>query len=87
MEYDDNGNIRGFYPKSVTYPNPPIQFIEITEEKHKFYMEHNGKYKLNISTLEDELIPIPEPLPYEKTEIEILKETVDMLVMASLGGF
>lgn len=89
MEYDNNGNIKGFYPKSHinNYPNPPTQFIEIDEEKHRFYMNNNGKYKLNIATLENELLPIPEPLPHVKSAVEILKETVDVLVMASLGGF
>lgn len=59
MNYDENtGKIKGFYTKSIHGDNIPTPNVEITQEKHDFYMEHNGQYRLNPKTLEDELIPI-----------------------------
>jgi len=84
MNYDEQtGEIKGFYLRPV-HTIIPLPIKEITEEKHQFYMENNGKYKLNPITLEDELIPYVE-IPQPKTELEILKETIDMLVLSSLG--
>ena len=58
MNYDVNtGDILGFYIKSIN-ENIPEPTIEITEEKHNFYMDNNSLYRLNPQTLEDELIPI-----------------------------
>lgn len=74
MAYDaTTGNILGFYLKSIHGDNILTPNLEITQEKHDFYMEHNGQYRLNITTLEDELIPIIV-IPTEKTELEILQE-------------
>lgn len=76
MHYDpESGEIKGFYLKSI-HVNIPSPTIEIIPEKHEFYMENNGRYKLNPVTLEDELIPIPEPVPQPLTELEILKNRV-----------
>lgn len=86
MNYDElTGEIKGFYLKSIHGDKIPSPTIEISPEKHMFYMEHNGEYKLNTITLEDELLPIPEPLPREKTELDIIRETLDALVLSSLG--
>lgn len=64
MNYDTTtGEIKGFYLKSENGDNIPTPTIEITQEKHDFYMENNGQYKLNPSTLEDELILIPLQTP------------------------
>lgn len=73
MNYDvSTGDILGFYIKLINR-NIPQPTIEITEEKHDFYMDNNSLYRLNPQTLEDELIPII-PVVKEKTEIELLKE-------------
>lgn len=59
MNYDTTtGEIKGFYLKSIHGDNIPTPNVEITPEKHEFYMENNGKYKLNVTTLEDEIIAI-----------------------------
>lgn len=73
MNYDTTtGDIKGFYLKSIHGDNMPTPTIEITAEKHDFYMQNNGLYRLNPTTLEDELIPvivaIPEPTVEERTE-------------------
>lgn len=69
MNYDaTTGEIKGFYLKSINGDNIPAPNIEITPEKHDFYMEHNGQYKLNPQTLEDELLPVPEPQPVQPDE-------------------
>jgi len=87
MSYDNEGNIITFYPTNdlASYHDIPAQIIEITQEKYDFYHQKIDKYKLNPQTLQDELIPYVEPLPQPKTELEILKETIDMLVLSSLG--
>lgn len=73
MNYDTTtGEIKGFYLKSIHGDNIPIPTIEITPEKHQFYMENNGKYKLNPTTLEDEIIPTPEPKPQPPSESDRL---------------
>jgi hypothetical protein len=83
MNYcEKTGVIRGFYLKSIHGDKIPSPNIEISPEKHMFYMDHNGEYKLNPITLEDELLPIPEPLPYQKTEFEILKENQELIKKA-----
>lgn len=79
MNYDsETGEIKGFYLKSI-HTNIPAPCLETTSEKHQFYMENNGKYKLNPATLEDELMPIPEPVPQPPTAIELLKKQVSDL--------
>jgi hypothetical protein len=61
MHYDaTTGDILGFYLKSIHGDNIPTPIIEITSEKHQFYMKNNGKYRLNPSTLEDQQIPVVE---------------------------
>lgn len=62
MNYDaETGEIKGFYIKGIHGENIPTPNVEITPEKHDFYMQNNGKYRLNPKTLEDELIPEPAP--------------------------
>ena len=64
MNYDiTTGEIKGFYLKSIHGDNVPTPTIEITPEKHTFYMEHNGQYKVNTTTLEDELMPVETSIP------------------------
>jgi len=77
ISYDEvTGEIKGFYVKSVHGDNIPTPNKEITSEKHDFYMVNNGLYKLNPLTLEDELLPTPEPLPYVKSPLEINTERI-----------
>ena len=79
MHYDEiTGKIKGFYIEGI-HQNIPSPVTQITEEKHQFYMDNNGMYKINILTLEDELIIVTE-LPNEPTELEVLKETNANLV-------
>lgn len=76
MNYDETtGNILGFYLKSinVNIPNPNI---EITPEKHNFYMENNGLYRLNPTTLADELLLIPIQPPSETDRITALENAL-----------
>jgi len=83
MNYDkETGYIGGFYLKSIHVDNIPIPNMEITKEKHQFYMDNNGKYKLNPTTLEDELIPSPEPIQEPKTQDEINSERIDAMESA-----
>jgi hypothetical protein len=82
MHYDETtGEIKGFYLASIHGENIPSPCIEIDAEKHRFYMENNGLYKININTLEDELLPILEPTPQPPTEQEKLKADIDYLLM------
>jgi len=77
MNYDTiTGEVKGFYLVSIHGENIPAPIMEITPEKHDFYMENNGKYRLNLITLEDELIPIVESPPQPKTPIEINAERI-----------
>lgn len=90
MNYDEQGDILGFYLRSIHGDNIPSPTIEITPEKHLFYMENQGKYKLNVLTLEDEEIPVVV-VPQEKTELEKLKERQNatenaILFLMDMGG-
>lgn len=77
LNYDEiTGEIKGFYLRSVHGGGIPSPTIEISPEKHNFYMENNGLYKLNTSTLDEELVPIPEQLPHVKTIEEINTERI-----------
>ena len=87
MAYDATaGNILGFYLKSIHGDNIPTPSLEITAEKHNFYMNNQGKYKLNIETLEDELIPVVEA----KTEITtdermaLMQKAIDELTFGGM---
>ena len=72
MNYDEkSGQIKGFYLKSIHGDNIPSPTIEVSFEKHDFYMQNNGKYKLNLQTLEDELIPIAEPSQSDLIKVEL----------------
>lgn len=76
MNYDaTTGEIKGFYLKSINGDNLPTPNKEITKEKHLFYMQNQGKYKLNIQTLEDELIPIIDAVKVP-TQDEILRAKI-----------
>lgn len=85
MNYDPiMGGIKGFYLKSIHGDNIPTPSIEITSEKHQFYLANNGKYKLNPVTLEDELLPISEPgIPQitDSERITMVEEAINMLMM------
>lgn len=62
MNYDEKtGMTKGFYLKSIHGDNIPTPNIEITPEKHDFYVQNNGLYKINTTTLQDETIPISTP--------------------------
>lgn len=75
MNYDTTtGEIKGFYLKSIHGENIPTPNKEITPEKHNFYMEHNGEYKIDVTTLEDELVQIGEV-----TQSLTLEERIAML--------
>ena len=85
LNYDaTTGDILGFYLKSIHGDNIPNPSIEITPEKHEFYMQNNGKYRLNPKTLEDELIPVVETTP-EPTQEELLKKQL-LETQASLAS-
>ena len=88
MVYDNDGNIITFIPKSdiSSYRDIPTQIIEITEEKHKFYTDNDGRYRINLITLEDELLPVPAPLPYVKSELEIIRDTQSQIVLSLVMG-
>ena len=87
MAYDAlNGEIKGFYPVSLLslYTNILEPTLEISESEHLFYIGNNGLYKINVVTLERELIPIPEPIPQPKTDSEritMLEEAFNMMIM------
>lgn len=64
LNYDsETGNILGFYIKSIHGDNIPIPNIEIPPEKYQFYMNNNGRYKLDITTLADVEIEQSGPAP------------------------
>lgn len=85
MDYNkDTGDIKGFYLKSIHGVNIPEGCIEITPEKHDFYMDNNGLYRLNLTTLIDELIPIVI-LPVVKTEVQINTERIDAMETTLMG--
>lgn len=59
MTYNQaTGEITGFYPSDLLklYGEIPQPNLKITEQKHDFYAQHNGQYKLNPETLVDEPI-------------------------------
>lgn len=83
MAYDTTtGDILGFYLKSIHGDNIPTPNKEVTKEKHNFYMENNGKYKINVTTLEDELIPVTtntqQPTQDEILRAKLLKDNADI---------
>jgi hypothetical protein len=65
MDYDKTtGEIKGFYHKEIQGDKIPEGCIEITDEKHEFYLLNNGKYKIDVNTFEDIHLPEPElPAP------------------------
>lgn len=85
MNYDEKtGEIKGFYLKSIHGNNVPFPTIEITPERHEFYMQYNGKYKLNPETLEDELIVEPELQLQPPTQEDRLN-AVESAISAIMG--
>jgi len=88
MNYDkQTGEIKGFYLKSVHGGNIPTPILEITPEKHSFYINNNGKYKINIVTLADELAPVIVPPIQEDSNVltlESLTEIVENLILGLL---
>lgn len=83
MNYDaTTGDILGFYLKSIHGDNIPTPNIEITPEKHQFYMENNGKYKLNVTTLADEEIPVTTIVstPNDSDRITALESAIKSLM-------
>jgi len=82
MNYDGvTGAILGFYLLSIHGVDIPTPNISITPAKHNFYMEHNGMYHINITTLADELIPVVE-IPTVKTDMQILQEKQALILGA-----
>jgi hypothetical protein len=81
MHYDNEGYIKGFYLKSIHGDNIPRPVIEITPEKHNFYLENQGLYKINPLTLEDEAIPEPPPQPYEPSLEERNRADIDYIAI------
>lgn len=76
LYYDaTTGEILGFYFESIHEDNIPTPNKEITPEEHEFYMDNNGKYRLNPTTLEYEEIPVttitPEPTLEERNRADI----------------
>lgn len=77
------GEILGFYLKSMHGDNIPSPTIEITSEKHQFYIDNQGKYKLNLQTMEDELIPLPTPqqqLPSQEDRLAAAEAAIAILM-------
>ena len=79
LNYDEKtGEIKGFYLKSIHGDNIPTPFIEISPEKHRFFMENNSKYKININTLTEEKIEVTyiekEPTEQEELNAQLLEE-------------
>lgn len=73
LAYDaETGEFVGFYLRSIHGDSIPEPNVEITPEKHAFYMEHNGQYKLNPATLEDVLIvpDFSESVQQKKNQID-----------------
>lgn len=81
MHYDENGFIQGFYLRSIHGNNIPEPYIEISDEKHQFYLDNQGKYKINPVTLEDEIVQVPEPQPYEHTLEERNRADIDYIAI------
>lgn len=82
MNYDvQTGEIKGFYLRSI-HENIPKPVIEVTPEKHDFYMQNNGKYRLNPITLIDEEIPTSESyiVPTIENRISSVEDALTMLM-------
>lgn len=79
----ETGYIIGFFPLEVRYlyKEIPEPHIEITKDKYELYKNNPGKYKLNLKTLEEELIPEPEPQPYEPTLEERNRADIDYIAI------
>jgi len=73
LNYDEiTGEIKGFFLRSQN-KDIPFPTIEITLAKRNFYSYHIGKYKINIQTLEEELVPtVIDNTPQPKTELELI---------------
>lgn len=75
LNYDpETGDIKGFYLRSIHGDNIPQPYIEITPEKHDFYIGNNGLYKLDPITLEDMLKPAQDPGQLGIDPVEDLKK-------------
>lgn len=84
MNYDAaTGQIKGFYLRSLHGDKIPSPTLEITEERYKFYLEHNGQYKLNTQTLEDELIQTSAPqiqIPSYNDRLNAIEDAMSKLM-------
>lgn len=72
LDYDKTTGILLFYMDAVN--DIPEGAIEITPEEHDLYCGSVG-YRMNLESLEVELMPIPEFVP-AKPEVEVLREQV-----------
>lgn len=55
LNYDpDTGEVKGFYLKSIHGDNIPTPNLEVDKNRHQLYMDNQGKYKINLVSLEDE---------------------------------
>jgi hypothetical protein len=73
--YDNTGYIYMTMSRTYNIPQGGIQYLEVEVP--------TGKQLKGVDTSVTPNVPIYEDIP--KTDIEILQETVDALVLASLG--
>lgn len=87
MDYDkETGAIKGFYSPEFHGENIPEGCIQITKEKHAFYLTNGGRYKIDIVTLEDIRMPDPEPPIKSPTNDDLQKQIFDLTTMLVEGG-
>ena len=73
LNYDpETGSILGFYLKSIHGDNIPSPNIEITQEKYDFYMQNNGKYRIDPKTFQDIEIPVVLPSQTDPIKAQLL---------------
>ncbi|WP_010278772.1 hypothetical protein [Paenibacillus senegalensis] len=87
-DYDDNGNLSGFYVDEIHGEGIPGKAIPITEEEWQTYLSNQGKYKVEDGTIRektqqelDEEAANQPPAPPEP--IEQLQQQNAQLLMSS----
>lgn len=92
IKYNDNGEYGFYIPEVHGEEFCENECIKITDEFYNYLLDNNGKYLINADSIVDTVTkenlverPIEPQQPREKTQLEILQEAVDMLVLDSLG--
>jgi len=80
----DDGMPVGFFLQSIHGEDIPTPNIEITEEQHTWCMEHNGRFKLDLATMEFIEIELPETIDTTQDKAEKYDALVALLVSKGL---